>query len=588
MSERSGHLEAHEPDGRIAIVGRAGRFPDAPDVASLWKMLSEGRHAMRRLSDADLLAAGVSRKSIADPNYVRTACVLPDMECFDAGFFGFSPREAAILDPQHRHFLETGWEALEDAAIVPDKFDGRIGVYAGSGMQAYLPYNLLTNPEVVEEIGLFLLRHTGNDKDFLPTRLSYVLNLTGPSVAIQTACSTSLVAVHTAMAALLNMECDLALAGGVTIELPHRVGYRFAEGEILSPDGLCRAFDDGAKGTVFGSGSAVLALRRYADAVEDGDDIKAVLLASAVNNDGAGKASYLAPSVDGQAEAAAEALALSGLEAADIGYIEAHGTGTPIGDPIELAALGDVYAAARKGGIGIGSVKTNIGHLDTAAGAAGLIKVIEALRQKKLPATLNFQTPNSRYDFASGPFRVQAEASAWQSETPRRAAVNSLGVGGTNAHVIVEEAPEAEVSHADDAWQVCLFSARDKAALDRAGPKWTEFLADSPPAMADIAATLRTGRRSFETRMAVAARTPADLSEALAEKASSLRRTRVVRRWRSIGRVPLSRRRRSVSRCRCRDAGAVCPICRRGRGGLFAPSRGGAWRSEGDDVRARP
>ncbi len=512
-------------DTRIAIIGRAGRFPAARNVAEFWAMLSEGRVAAQRLSEAELLAAGVSRKLLADPSYVRVANILPDMDRFDAGFFGFSPREAAILDPQHRHFLEVGWEALEDAGHMPETFDGKIGVYAGSGMQAYLPYNLLTNPKLVEEIGLFLLRHTGNDKDFLPTRLSYLLNLTGPSVAVQTACSTSLVAVHTAVNALLNMECDMALAGGVTVELPHNVGYRYAEGEILSPDGLCRAFDDDSKGTVFGSGAALVVLRRYADAVADGDDIKAVILGSAVNNDGSGKASYLAPSVDGQAEAAAEALALAGLEARDISYVEAHGTGTPIGDPIELSALTQVYGDAAQGSIGIGSVKTNIGHLDTAAGAAGLIKVIEAMRHRQIPASLNFRTPNSRFDFAGSPFRVVAEKRDWISpRRPRRAAVNSLGVGGTNAHVIVEEAParSTKVSGAED-WRIFPFSTRSAATMVATRERWRTFLSgDDLPDAADIAFTLRHGRRAFPERLAVAARGHADLAAALADPRSAL------------------------------------------------------------------
>ena len=327
------------PTTALPSLAAPGIFLPRAMWPSIGICCNRGGGRRSKLTEADLLAAGVSRKMLADPAYVREANILPDMECFDAGFFGFSPREASILDPQHRHFLETAWEAFEDAGHMPENFDGRIGVYAGSGMQAYLPFNLLSNPALVEEIGLFLLRHTGNDKDFLPTRLSYLLNLTGPSVAVQTACSTSLVAVHMAVNSLLNMECDMALAGGVTIELPHRVGYKFAEGEILSPDGLCRAFDDDSQGTVFGSGAAIVVLRRYADAVADGDDIKAVILGTAINNDGAGKASYLAPSVDGQAEAAAEAVAMAGVTPQSISYIEAHGTGTPIGDPIELAAL---------------------------------------------------------------------------------------------------------------------------------------------------------------------------------------------------------------------------------------------------------
>ena len=509
-------------DTRIAIVGRAGRFPAARNVAEYWDMLHSGRRAATKLSEADLLAAGVARKMLADPLYVREANILPDMEAFDAGFFGFSPREASILDPQHRHFLETAWEAFEDAGHMPENFAGRIGVYAGSGMQAYLPFNLLSNPALVEEIGLFLLRHTGNDKDFLTTRLSYLLNLTGPSVAVQTACSTSLVAVHMAVNSLLNMECEMAIAGGVTIELPHRVGYKFAEGEILSPDGLCRAFDDASQGTVFGSGAALVVLRRYADAVADGDDIKAVILGTAINNDGAGKASYLAPSVDGQAEAAAEAVALAGVTPQSISYIEAHGTGTPIGDPIELAALQQVYGKAPRGSIGIGSVKTNIGHLDTAAGGASLIKVIEAMRHKHLPASLNFNTPNSRFEFAKSPFEVVSEGRDWPAgPTPRRAAVNSLGVGGTNAHVIVEEAPARAKVHSADGWRVFPFSARNAAALGRIADKWIPFLGSDMADPADIAFTLRAGRRVFPERMAVAARGAAGLAEALAAKASA-------------------------------------------------------------------
>lgn len=517
------HDAAAAPGNRIAIVGRAGRFPSARNVDEFWAMLRDARVASQRLTDAELRGRGVSRRQLADPNYVRVANILPDMECFDAGFFGFSPREASILDPQHRHFLECGWEALEDAGYVPENFDGRIGVFAGSGMQAYLPFNLLSNPDLAEEVGLFLLRHTGNDKDFLTTRLSYLLNLTGPSVAVQTACSTSLVAVHTAISSLLNMECDMALAGGVTIELPHRVGYTYSEGEILSPDGLCRAFDDDSKGTVFGSGVALVVLRRYEDAVADGDDIKAVILASAVNNDGSGKASYLAPSVDGQAEAAAEALALSGLSPGDISYIETHGTGTPIGDPIELAALQQVYGGVQKASIGIGSVKTNIGHLDTAAGSASLIKVVEAMRHRTLPASLNFSKPNSRFDFDDSPFRVVAQGGAWERSGPLRAAVNSLGVGGTNAHVIVEEAPRRDAQADDGEWKLFPFSARTKADLDRTRERWAAWLDGDVPALRDIVFTLREGRRAFGQRFAIAARDAQELQAAIGARSSAYR-----------------------------------------------------------------
>ncbi len=512
------------PDNRIAIVGRACRVSGARDVSEYWRMLDKGQSATSRLSDADLLAAGVSRRKLADPNYVKAANILPDMECFDAEFFGFSPKEARILDPQHRHFLECAWEALEDAGHVPNAFDGRIGVFGGCGFQAYFPFNLLSNKDLVEENGLFLLRHTGNDKDFLPTRASYVLNLQGPSVAVQTACSTSLVAVHLGVTSLLNMECDMVLAGGVTIEVPHREGYTFAPNEVLSPDGLCRAFDDAGSGTIFGSGATMVALRRYEDAVADGDDIKAVILSSAINNDGSQKANYFAPSVEGQAEAIAEAVALSGVEPDTISYIEAHGTGTNLGDPIELTALNEVYGENDKGSLAIGSVKTNIGHLDTAAGGASLIKVVESMRNKRIPATLNFKTPNSRFDFENSPFDVASDARDWTpSGVPRRAGINSLGVGGTNAHIIVEEAPAVSETPVTDEWRLFPFSTKTKAALANTTHKWAGFLKDQSDArLDDIAYTLRNGRQQFNHRMAIAAKSESDLQSALDGNAHEL------------------------------------------------------------------
>jgi acyl transferase domain-containing protein len=518
--------EASSSSSKIAIVGRAGRFPAARNVSEFWRMLAEGRVATTQLTDEELLAAGVARDALLDPNYVKVANVLPDMECFDAGFFGFSPKEASILDPQHRHFLECAWEALEDAGHLPKDFPGLIGVFAGSGMQAYLPYNLLSNPQLVKEIGLFLLRHTGNDKDFLPTRLSYLLNLTGPSVAVQTACSTGLVAVHMAVQSLLSGECDMAIAGGVTIELPHRVGYHYAEGEILSPDGLCKAFDDGSEGTVFGSGTGIVVLRRLQDALDDGDDVKAVILGSAINNDGASKAGYLAPSVDGQAAAAATALTLANVEPQTVGYLEAHGTGTPIGDPIELTALTQAYGPGGKRFCGIGSVKSNIGHLDTAAGTASLIKVTEALRRGRIPPSLHCKTPNQRFDWQSGPFFVVDKARDWpRGSTPRRAAINSLGVGGTNAHMILEEAPLQAPTPVDQkpSWRLFPLSARTRTSLQNTRAKWPQFLADGElPALSDIAFTLQQGRRTFDERLVVAARSHDELRAAMAGQAGQL------------------------------------------------------------------
>jgi acyl transferase domain-containing protein/thioesterase domain-containing protein len=508
--------------GSVAIVGMAGRFPGARSVAELWSLLAAGKEATQWLTPEELRAAGVAEADIGDSDYIRASLVLPDMEMFDADFFGFSRRDAAVLDPQHRHFLECAWEALEDAGHMPDRFDGAIGMFGGCGMQAYLPYNLMTNPQLVKSMGLFLLRHTGNDKDFLCSRVSYLLDLKGPSIGVQTACSTSLVAVHMAAQSLLSGECDMALAGGVSIELPHRQGYRYAEGEILAPDGHCRAFDNDAAGTIFGSGSGIVVLRRLEDAIRDRDNIHAVIRGSAVNNDGSRKAGYLAPSVDGQARAAVEALAVAGVEPGSVSYIEAHGTGTPVGDPIELAALAQAYGSGGKGFCGIGSLKTNIGHLDTAAGVASLIKVALAMRRGLIPASLNFSKPNSRIDWAATPFQVLGEARPWpRGSAPRRAAVNSLGVGGTNAHVIVEEPPAVALGEAKDGgWHVVTLSARTPAALERLKAKWREFL-EEPPAditLADAAYTTQVGRRSFEHRCASVARDFDDLRNVLASK----------------------------------------------------------------------
>ncbi|NNC55838.1 MAG: polyketide synthase, partial [Pseudomonadales bacterium] len=359
----------------IAIVGMACRVPGARNYREFWTNLCAGKESLTALSDDQLRDAGVPEAAIKDASYVKAGMFLDDMRLFDPGFFGLGAQDGKIMDPQHRHFLETCWEAFEDAGVDPAGGDRAIGVFAGSGHNAYLHYNLLNHPKLLDEVGFFLLRHTGNDKDFLATRASYCFNLNGPSVNIQTACSTSLVAVHTAAQSLLNGECDLALAGGVTINLPDREGYFYKDGEILSPDGHCRPFDKDSNGTVFGSGAGVVALKRLEEALADGDNVHAVVKATAINNDGADKVSYLAPSVDGQATAMAEALELAEVDPATIGFIECHGTGTELGDPIEVAALAEAYAGETASpACAIGSVKSNIGHLDTAAGVASLIK----------------------------------------------------------------------------------------------------------------------------------------------------------------------------------------------------------------------
>jgi acyl transferase domain-containing protein/thioesterase domain-containing protein len=500
----------------IAIVGRALRVPGARTVAEFWRNLHDGVESVRRFTDAELRAAGVDPTLLNDPNYIKAGAPIDGVELFDAGFFGFSPREAAIMDPQHRHFLEAAWEALEDAGHVPESFGGRIGVFGGSGMNAYMPYHLFTNPKLMAATGLFLVRHTGNDKDFLTTRVSYLFDLRGPSVNIQTACSTSLVAIHTACQSLIGQECDMALAGGVTIEMPHGQGYLYNEGEILSPDGHCRAFDKRAKGTIFGSGVGIVVLRRLEDALTDGDTVYAVIKASAVNNDGGRKVGYLAPSVDGQAEAVAEALNLSGVPADTITYVECHGTGTPVGDPIEVTGLTHAFRSLtnRRNFCALGSVKTNIGHLDTAAGVAGVVKVVEMLRHRTMVPNLHFREPNPEIDWPSTPFYVNDKTTPWNADGPLRAAVNSLGVGGTNAHLVLEEAPAQPAASSNSLSTVLVLSARSKASLDRATARLADHLEQNPSLdLQNAAFTLAIGRRRFPVRRAVVA---ASTEEAIA------------------------------------------------------------------------
>jgi acyl transferase domain-containing protein len=505
-------LPAGFADTDIAIVGMAGRFPGARDVEEFWRNLRGGVESAVWLTDDELRAAGVPDELIADPDYVKVCYPCPDSEQFDAGFFGFSPREAAIMDPQQRHFLEVAWTAMEHAGHAPERFKGSVGVFAGCGASLYLMFNLLSHRDLVENVGFFLLRHTGNDKDFLATRASYLMNLRGPSVNVQTACSTSLVAVHTAVQSLLNNECDMALAGGSTHKQPHRVGYLYKEGEILAPDGHCRAFDARAEGTVFGSGTGVVVLRRLADALRDGDTIHAVIKGSAVNNDGSRKVGFLAPSVDGQAAVIAEALAIADVDPATIRYVECHGTATPVGDPIEVAALQQAFGDVRTPkSIGIGSLKTNVGHMDTAAGVAGLIKTVQALKHRELPPSLHYEAPNPAIDFESGPFYVQAKLEPWlPGSAPRRAGVSSLGAGGTNAHVIVQEAPPVPPSGPSRAWQLFPLSAKTPTALDAQARGLAEWLRATDVAPADAAFTLQLGRQAFAHRRVVVAGSAAE------------------------------------------------------------------------------
>ncbi len=502
----------------IAVIGLAGRFPGAKDLDQFWQNLKNGVEAISFFTEQEVLAAGVDPAELGNPHYVKAGGVLEDVEMFDAAFFGFYPREAEIMDPQHRIFLECAWEALENAGYDPETYQGLIGVWAGAGLNTYLLHHLLASRQTLESVHPYHLT-IGNDKDFLTTRVSYKLNLRGPSVNVQSACSTSLVAVHMACQGLLNYQCDMALAGGISIRLPQKSGYLYQEGGIASPDGHCRPFDAKAQGTVSGNGVGIVVLKRLADALACGDYIHAVIKSTAINNDGALKAGYTAPSIEGQAEVIAATQALSGVDPETITYLEAHGTGTALGDPIEIAALTQAFRARTeaRGFCAIGSVKSNIGHLDAAAGVAGLIKTILALEHKQIPPSLNFEQPNPKIDFAASPFYVNTRLSAWKtSGTPRRAGVSSFGLGGTNAHVIVEESPTIESSESYRPWQLLLLSTRTDSALETASMRLAEHLKQHPDLnLADVAYTCQLGRRHFKHRRTVLCRSLEEAVKAL-------------------------------------------------------------------------
>jgi acyl transferase domain-containing protein/acyl carrier protein len=505
-------------EGReIAVIGMSGRFPKARDLRQLWRNLCDGVEAVTFFSDEELLAAGIPAERLRDSRYVKAGSVLEEVDGFDAGFFGYSAREAEIMDPQQRLFLEHTWEALEDAGYAPEGYDGLIGVYAGVAWNTYLLSNLTTHRDLFDGGGFQVF--ITNDKDFMPTKVSYKLNLKGPSVVVQTSCSTSLVAVHLACLSLLSYECDMTLVGGVTVKVPQTEGYYALDGGLASPDGHCRSFDARAAGTIFGSGVGVVTLKRLADALADGDQIRAVIKGSAINNDGSLKVSYTAPSVEGQAEVIALAQFVAGVDADTIGYVEAHGTGTSLGDPIEVTALTKVFreSTRRKGYCALGSIKSNLGHLDAAAGIAGFIKTVLALENRQLPPSLNFETPNPVIDFAESPFFVNTELRGWPAgEAPRRAGVSSFGVGGTNAHVILEEAPAAEAPAESRPWQLLVLSARSEEALDRASENLLGWLREAEDdRLADAAFTLRAGRSVFRHRRTVVCRDRLDAIAAL-------------------------------------------------------------------------
>jgi len=489
----------------VAIIGMSGRFPGAGNLSEFWENLCAGRETISRFGPDEMeLASAREAAAMRDPAYVPARGVLEGAETFDAAFFGILPNEAEVMDPQHRVFLECAWHALEDAGYDPETPGRSVGVFAGMSNNSFFAAHVLGHPEAIERVGDDATM-MANEKDYLATRVSYKLNLRGPSINVVTACSTSLVAVCQAVQSLLTFQCDMALAGGVSVKCPQKRGYLYREGFILSPDGHCRAFDARAQGTVFSNGVGAVVLKRLSDALADGDHIEAVIRGSAVNNDGSSKVSFAAPSVDGQAEAIALAHAIADVDPSTIRYVETHGTGTALGDPIEIAGLTQAFRAGGATGTAfcaLGALKANIGHLDAAAGVAGLIKTVMVLKHRMIPPVPHFERPNPQLRLAESPFVIDKELREWPPDgVPRRAGVSSFGAGGTNAHVVVEEAPESPSALEASASQLLVLSARTETALDAATDNLRDYLSKHEEiSLADAAYTLQMGRRAFRHR----------------------------------------------------------------------------------------
>ncbi|HEU4882969.1 MAG TPA: beta-ketoacyl synthase N-terminal-like domain-containing protein [Longimicrobium sp.] len=506
------------PPTAVAVIGMAGRFPGSPDVDAFWRNLRDGVEGITHFTEDELRTEGVSDELLARPNYVRARGVVEGTDRFDASFFNYRAHDAELMDPQHRFFIETCWEALESAGYDTAAYPGSVGVYAGATRPSYYIHHRVRDGSLFEGEDSWLVG-TLTENDYLTTHVSYRMRLRGPSMNIQTACSTSLVAVHVAVQALLNGECDMALSGGVSIGVPSRRGYLHSPGHIASPDGHCRPFDASAGGTVEGEGVGVVVLKKLDRALEDGDNVLAVILATAVNNDGEHKASYLAPGVSGQAEVITEAQAVAGVSPDTITYVEAHGTGTPLGDPIEITALKEAFASAEgEGWCAVGAVKSNVGHLDAAAGVTGLIKTVQALRHGQIPPTLHFKAPNPKLGIEGSPFRIADRLREWTVPDggPRRAGVSSFGIGGTNAHAVLQEAPPREPSAPGRPWSLLVLSARTPGALERQTQNLIRWLEENRDAsLADAAYTLQIGRRPQNQRRSVLCRTAAEAIEAL-------------------------------------------------------------------------
>ena len=516
----------------IAIIAMSCRFPGADNPEQFWANLRDGVESVSWFDDEEVLAAGVDSELLKHPNYIKAGAVLEEIDKFDAFLFDINGREAETIDPQHRVFLECASEAIERAGYNPyNDDDNAVALYAGVGMNTYFLNNLVPYLQNSDRNDAYQIS-LGNDKDFVPTRVSYKLNLKGPSLNVNTACSSSLVAVHLACQSLLNGECDMALAGGVSISLPQKTGYLYQEGMIMSPDGHCRSFDAQAKGAIGGSGAGIVVLKRLVDAIADGDNIEAVIKGSAINNDGAMKVGYTAPSVEGQAAVISEAMAIARAEPETISYIEAHGTATELGDPIEIEALTKAFRRGvsrnaptnpAKQYCAIGSVKSNFGHLDTAAGVAGLIKTVLALKHKQIFPSLHFEQPNPKIDFANSPFFVNTKLTNWDTgDLPRRAGISSFGIGGTNAHVVVEEHKGQRCRGAGvqgRKYQLLLLSAKTQTALDTATENLANHLEQNPELnLANVAYTLQVGRRTFNHRRMVVCENVAEGVAALSTK----------------------------------------------------------------------
>jgi phthiocerol/phenolphthiocerol synthesis type-I polyketide synthase E len=529
----------------IAVIGMSGRFPGAQDINEFWENLKNGVESIWFFTDRELNEAGLEPQLFQDPGYVRGFGILAEVEYFDSYFFGYNPREADVMDPQIRKLHECAWNALEDAGYCPDTYEGLIGLYAGASSHAFWEFQAQLSGKA-DEIGQFSASHF-IDKDYSCMMVSYRLNLKGPAVVLQTACSTSLVAIHLACQAILGGDCDMALAGGVTLRTWNKTGYLYREGMINSPDGHCRAFAAAAKGTVEGEGMGLVVLKRLENAIADEDHIYALVKGSAINNDGVRKVAFTAPSIEGQAEAIITAQELADMEPESITYIETHGTGTELGDPVEIEALKLAFNTNKKNYCAIGSVKTNLGHLDITAGVAGFIKVVLALYHRLLPPSLHFESVNPKIDFDNSPFYVNTGLQEWKNpHYPLRAGVSSFGIGGTNAHVILEEAPKSVIGHSslvigenrkEREYQLILLSAKTETALDKMTQNLVEYFKNNlsnhgnpvnpinpgqnpGQTLADAAYTLQVGRKAFKHRRMLICATVDEAVEILSEPTS--------------------------------------------------------------------